>query len=342
MTALTAPAPAPAARHPHAPRQARWLLRLHRAALYVWLGAVVVLVAALLWLGGPLTDSAAAAWRAYDACGMNERCSYDQDAIVLYKDVLQYTTLAVLAIPFLVAAWAGGALTGREMEDGTAQLTWTQGVSPVRWLAAKLALPGVLVALGTGALVLLHHRAWSAGEGRIDTAKPWYDFGTFYAGGVLTVALALAGLAAGALIGLLQRRSLAALGSGLCAAGLLWLGTHLVLPHLWPGVTSVSSLKTGGPTGSGIDLGSGLLTSTGARVADPQCGSSISPSCRALYDKLDAVSRYHDYHPRSHYWPLQLTGSALLLLVAALLVLAAFRLLRHRTGVAAPARKEAP
>lgn len=59
-------------------------------------GAVLVLLtgAALLRLGGPLADAAAAACRQYNACGFTPRRSYDQGAILLYKDVHTYTTIA--------------------------------------------------------------------------------------------------------------------------------------------------------------------------------------------------------------------------------------------------------
>ncbi|MDH6218569.1 ABC transporter permease [Streptomyces pseudovenezuelae] len=317
--------------HPTSPRLLRWLVRLHRPALWSWLGIVVVLSGALLWLGGPLTDASAAAWRQFNACGMGT-CHYDQDSITRYKDAYNYLTYAVLVVPFAVAAWAGGSLVGREMESGTAQLAWTQGVSPTRWLATKLAAPAVLVAAGTGLLALLHHWAWSAGEGRIDTTKPWSSFETFYANGPVPVALALTGLAGGALIGLIARRSLAALVGGLCFTAFAWSATQLAMPHLWPTATSVTSLRHNGPSGAGITLSSGLLTSGGDRIADPYCGSDLSLQCKDLYTSLDAVSFYKDYHPESHFWPLQLMASGVLLVLAALLTLAVFRLLKHRTA----------
>ncbi|MGW2385181.1 ABC transporter permease [Streptomyces sp. NPDC001658] len=336
----TPPAPeAPTTATASAPHLVKWLTRLHRPALTVWTVLVLVLAAALLWLWGPLTEGSARAWEHYATCTADP-CHYNQYAILLYKDVYQYTTLAVLAVPFLVAAWAGGSLIGREMESGTARLAWTQGISPTRWLAAKLAVPTVLVTVGTGALVLLHHAMWSAGDGRIDTAKPWYSFETFYAGGTVPVALALAGLAAGALIGLVQGRSLAALGGGLGVTGLLWFGVHMALPHLWPTTTRVTSLQDG-VKGSGIGVRTGVLTASGARVGDQGCGRGDSPECRAAFDRVDAVGYYTEYHPRSHFWPLQLMASGLLLVVTALLVLAAFRVLHRRTTASAPARAEA-
>ncbi|MGW1211326.1 ABC transporter permease [Streptomyces sp. NPDC002499] len=318
--------------HPASPRLLRWLVRLHRPALWTWAAVIVVLAAALLWLAGPLTDASADAWRQYDACKPGTACSYDQDAILRYKDVYNYTTWAVLVLPFAVAAWSGAALIGREMETGTAQLSWTQGIRPTHWLATKLATPAALVVVGTGLLVLLHHQAFSAGDGRIDNAKSWSSFETFYANGPVPVALALTGLAGGALIGLVARRSLAALAGGLCFTALAWTATQLTMPHLWPPVTRVTSLSHNGPSGAGITTASGLLTSGGDRIADPYCGSNLSYQCMEVYAKLHAVSFYKDYHPASHFWPLQLMASGLLLVLAALLTLVVFRLLKHRTA----------
>ncbi|MFJ4328131.1 ABC transporter permease [Streptomyces tricolor] len=314
-----------------APRQIRWLLRAHRPALYAWTVLVVGLAGTLLWLWGPLTDAAAAAWKQYDStCWRATPCRYDQDAILRYKDVYQYATTAVLAVPFLAAAWAGAALTGRELETGTARLAWTQGVSPLRWLTSRLAVPAVLVTVGTGLLGMLHQAVWSAGHGRIDTAKPWEDVPTFYSGGPLIAGLALAGLVLGALVGLLLGRSLLALCVSALGMAALWIGVHLTLPHLWPVSTSVSGLR-GFPSYSGIKTEEGIVTSAGDHLPASTCLSDLNPDCRALNDRRGAVGFYIDYHPYSHRWPLQLAATGALVLLAVLLAGLALWLVRHRT-----------
>jgi hypothetical protein len=338
VTALATP-PALTGRRTAAPHLLRWLLRLHRPALLAWAGLVLVLGALLIWVGGPLTDAAVEGWKQYHACEAGG-CAYDPSAVGRYKDWYTYTTLAVLAVPFLVAAWSGATLTSRELENGTAQLAWTQSISPARWLAAKLALPAVLVAVGSGLLVGLHHWAWSAGQGRLDSAKDWYDIGTYAANGPATAAMALAGLVSGAFWGLFKRNSLASLVGSLFSVAFLWSVMAIATPHLWPTVTKLSSLKNTAPAGSGIVVDQGLVTSTGAHITSPHCGSTDWAQCHTLYTKLDAVSYYNDYHPQSHYWPLQLTATAIILAVTALLTVAAFRLLTRQTGPA-PARKAA-
>ncbi|MEV5952713.1 ABC transporter permease [Streptomyces sp. NPDC051987] len=336
MTALSAPgpspspSPAPSSAAAVRPRLARWVLRLHRPALYTWTALVVLTTVLLLLLRGPFTDAAAEGWRQFDACGFHPRCGYDQAAILRYKDWYNYATLAMSAVPFLTAAWAGGALFGRELESGTARLAWAQSSSPVRWLTVRLAVPAAVVTAGSALLVWLHHQAWSAGRGRVDTLKQWYDIWTFHTNGPTLVALALAGLAAGALTGLLCRRALPALALGLLLTGAIWVAVQRLTPRLWPPVTRLSTLRQG-YTGAGLDVASGLVTPTGAHVPDTGCAWYLDQGCGA---RVDAVGYFHTYHPYSHYWPLQLTTTALILTVTALLTAACFLLLRRLTGKA--------
>ncbi|MGY4966420.1 ABC transporter permease [Streptomyces sp. 900105245] len=310
------------------PRTARWLLRLHRPALIVWACLVVALAALLLALRGPLTDAAAEGWRQYNACQGRGRCTYDQDAILRYKDFAGYANLALNALPVLVAAWAGAALIGRELESGTARLAWTQSTSPARWLTLRLALPAAAVTVGTGLLCRLHRLAWAAGDGRIDTAKHWYDLLTFNAGGPTVAALALAGLAAGTLAALLLRRTLPALIAGAVATLGIAGAAALLMPRLWPAVTLTSALDEDYPNVDGLVVDQGLVSATGARLPIPDCDTGAG--CSAAYDR--AVGYFTTYHPVSHYWPLQLTTTALLLAVTGLLAAGSFLALRRLTG----------
>ncbi|MYR91911.1 ABC transporter permease [Streptomyces sp. SID685] len=329
MSALTLTA-APVDR----PRQTRWLLRLHRPAIYTWAVLWLALVTLLLALDGPLLNAAADAWRQYESCTTSGRCSYDQNAILRYKDYYNYATTALNVLPFVLAAWAGAALTGRELESGTARLAWTQATSPAHWLAVRLAVPALGVTVCTGLLAWLHHRAWTASQGRIENTKEWYDRFTFHAGGPTLAAMALAGLAAGALAGLLLRRTLPALAVGLVAVGVVrWL-TELAMPHLWPAVTRLSTVDQGF-LGKGMVVDQGMVTASGAHVPPPTCDYTV-PSCATVFDRF--TGRYNTYQPQSHLWGAQLTTTALTLAVAALLVTGCFLVLRRQTGTLRAAR----
>ncbi|MGN9763143.1 ABC transporter permease [Streptomyces sp. SD31] len=334
MTAVTLET-STAATPTRGPRGLLWaMLRLHRSALWFWVMLVAVGAGAMLWAYGPGAD---AAWAEYGRAGCDAAtpgglaCDMGRGADYNRYDAAIGLGSGILALaPFLTAAWAGAALIGRELESGTAQLGWTQSVSPARWLAAKLAVPAALLVSGTLVLTLVHRMVFSA-DGALRLAadsRVWYEGTTFEANGTLATAYALLGLAVGVLAGLLQRRALPALGTAVVGLALLTTVLGTLRPYLWPVETLTD--KDVYPEYIGMVVGDGALTSTGARVPDPICVDDAK--CLAEHD---IVGFYRDYHPASHFWPLQLVETGIVLAVAALAVLLAFRLLNRRTGAAA-------
>ncbi|SDM63341.1 hypothetical protein SAMN04487981_10264 [Streptomyces sp. cf386] len=315
------------------PRGLVWaMLRVHQWALWFWVLLVAVGAGVLLWAYGPGSD---AAWTEYRNlhCDTNDPslgCDAPGPAYSMYDTAVGVGAGLLNLTPLLAAAWAGAALIGRELESGTAQLAWTQSVSPVRWLAAKLAVPAALLVSGTLVLTLLHRLLWStdAPLRLAASSREWFEGNTFVANGTLATAYALLGLAVGVLAGLLQRRTLPALGTAVVGLLLLRQAIGSLRPHLWP----VETLTHKGdyPTYTGMVLDEGALTSTGARVPDPLCAEDDA-KCLAADD---IVGFYRDHHPSSHFWPLQLAETGIVLAVAALAVLIAFQLLKRRTGAA--------
>lgn len=328
VTVKTSTAVAPS----RGPRGLVWaMLRMHSWALRFWVLLVAVGAGALLFAYAPGTD---AAWAEYRAMGchlpdVGPDCDYSGPATSRLNLANSLGDPLLSFVPLLVAAWAGAALIGRELENGTAQLAWTQSVSPARWLAAKFAVPAALLVAGTTLLTLLHRLAWSS-TGQLRSITPWrewYEDDIFLANGTLATAYALLGLAVGVLAGLLQRRALPALGTAVVAQAVLLTTLGGLRPYLWPAETLTN--KTEYPPYTGLVLGEGALTSTGARVEDPLCVDDAQ--CLAEHD---IVGFYRDYQPSSHFWPLQLVETGIVLAVAAVAVLITFRLLKHRTGAA--------
>ncbi|MGC9543715.1 ABC transporter permease [Streptomyces sp. UG1] len=315
------------------PRGLAWvLLRVHRWALWLWLLLVAVGAGALLWVYGWGAD---AAWDEFRAMGCDSpdrgpSCDYSGLAISRYNLAGSLGDSLLSFVPLLAAAWAGGALIGRELESGTAQLAWTQSVSPVRWLAAKLAVPAALLVSGTTVLMLLHRLAWSSDSQlrQVTAWREWYEDDIFLANGSLAPAYALLGLTVGALVGLLARRALPALGLAVVGVAVLMTTLTTLRPHLWPVETLVN--KNGYPPYVGMVTDEGALTSSGARMPDPLCVDDTA--CLARHD---IAGFYRDYHPSSHFWPLQLVETGIVLAVAALAVLIAFRLLKRRIATGA-------
>ncbi|MFD3587029.1 hypothetical protein [Streptomyces sp. NPDC058683] len=204
MTALspaagTAPGPAAAQRS---------LRRLHRPALLVWTAFGLLVTGWLLWLhfSRVPAERACLGFR-YSADGNLPTCGYS--AFTDANNVFNFLGEALGYSAVAVAAWAGGALIGRELESGTAKLAWTQSVSPARWLAGKLIAAAVPLLAGGGLLALVFGWVWTSDKDDLVTNWTWDR--VFIPRGPLLPALLLLGLAVGALAGIALRRTLPAL-----------------------------------------------------------------------------------------------------------------------------------
>lgn len=305
------------------------MFRLHRSALWFWVMLLVVAAGALLWAYHPGVRDAVEEYRRMNCPGpgSDAYCDSTGPAYQRYTMLLSVGGGLITLVPLLTATWAGGALIGRELENGTARLAWTQSVTPARWLAAKLAVPAALLVSGTTVLALLHRLAWTAAtpELRELGGHDMYADSTYLGTGTLAPAYALLGLTVGALAGLLLGRALPALTLGALALLVLSSGLSFLRPHLWPVRTVIGRNEY--PEQSGMLVGEGALTSTGARVEDPLCVDDLK--CAAEHH---ITGFYRDYHPPSHFWPLQLTETGIVVVLGALATLAAFHLLKRRTS----------
>ncbi|PSM44350.1 hypothetical protein C6Y14_04725 [Streptomyces dioscori] len=316
---------------------ARSVVRLHRSALWFWLLLMVALAATMLWAYGPGYGTASA--DVQDQCRRDiEACHFPGGPwLSRYSTAVALTTLVVAFLPLLVAAWAGAALVGRELENGTAHLAWTQSVSPARWLAAKLAVPALLVSVGTALLIPLHRLMWDGGENLLWT--DWFDAYGFRSNGTVAVAYALCGLAVGVLAGLVTGRTLPALG---VAVAVMFAITHLgdqYRPSMWPTVTVTGAASLSLPD-KALQLDRGVITDEGVRIGNNMACTTADSSVADLRSCLahnDLADVWATYHPQSHFWPLQLTETGIVLAVAALAATASFVLLRRRTAASGAA-----
>jgi hypothetical protein len=229
-------------------------------------------------------------------------------------------------LPCGIAACVGAVLIGRELEQGTATVAWTQSLSPARWFAAKLAVPAVALLAGVAVLTLMFRWAWLSGpEGGINRWNSEY----FHAAGTVGPAYALLGLALGALAALLVRRTLPAVGLALAGIGLAYHLGDRFRSALWP------ASEVLGPWDSSLNhvdqLDFGMVMASGEYVSGLDCGDQAVPgdlaTCLADHGAVDFYARFH---PTSHYWPIQLVETGLVLALAAAVVAAAFWALRRR------------
>ncbi|WP_329218701.1 hypothetical protein OG352_20200 [Streptomyces sp. NBC_01485] len=310
---------------------ARTVLRVHRAAVRVWALAVVVLSGWLVWFTETVAKDTRAETEACDRAG-RDLCDLTV-GMVGYGETVDWIGLLTSYLFLAVAAFAGGALFGRELENGTARLAWTQGVTPARWLAAKLAVPALVVTAGATVLVLVFRWAWGGDHGLLYDG--WTSDAAYLSRGPATVAYALCALAVGAVTALLLRRALPALAVSVAVTGLLGHVVARLRASFWPTVTVTSPSPTGelDHPASAWEVESGSVVH-GRHVPDFaywRCDGTAAETRRCLAD-LGVEGSYVTYHPESHYWPLQLVETGVVLAVTAAATAAAFWLLRRRTA----------
>ncbi|MFC8074634.1 hypothetical protein ACFUN8_03725 [Streptomyces sp. NPDC057307] len=333
----SAPAPAAAPTRPGLRGPLRVAVRQHRTALLIAAGAIAVGVLILLgvhiWAGSVASDFAAT------GCSLSgsDRDCFQRDRdfsddMFLFGRVMDYGSFFLQVLPGVLGAFVAGPMVARELESGTYKLAWTQSVSPARWLASKLLTLAVPVLLLVPLLTAL--RAWIASsvpDSSPYPPTPWHETTTYLSLGTVPVAYALLGIAAGALVGLLVARTVPAMSVAALALGGVFLTMLQFRDRLWPATTVTSRLDGFPSTGDGDTwwLDNGLTRADGTRMPDFACNSATLDELPCLADR-GATGRYVDFHPESHFWPIQLVETGIVLVLTAACVFAAFKVLGRR------------
>jgi hypothetical protein len=268
--------------------------------------------------------------------------------------------VVVLVLPVLIGLFWGATLVSRELEAGTHRLVWNQSITRTRWLAVKLAIPG-LAALAAGGLGSLAVTWWSSTLDQAGTDQfPRLSSFVFDARGVVPIAYSAFAFVLGVAIGMLVRRGFPAMAITLVAfvAVQLVMGM-LVRPHLLPPTRATVEFSqsildglgrnpdTGAihflakaPDPGGWLLSSQTLDSSG-KVVDNitvpagACVPKGTPGPGTMSDCLSQISRlgYSEqltYHAPTRFWPFQWMESAIYLGLALLLAGFCFWWLRRR------------
>ncbi|MFE7242004.1 hypothetical protein [Streptomyces sp. NPDC057580] len=315
---------------------ARVVVRRYRRPLWtvgaLALAGIAAVVGTYLWtssVSDTFAGTGCSAQKVTRGCGDTVR--HFLDAEFHFHQVFAYADLVMMLLPAFIGIFVAGPVIGRELESGTYKLSWTQSVSPARWLAAQLAVPAVLTLAGVSVLSAVCAWARSKANGMHYTLQ-WYERVVYGAMGTVPVGYALCMLAFGALAALVLRRTVAAMIVTVVAYGALVVALNTVRNSLWP--VRTDTFRFGSAyrfPDAAADTGQGWITTGGKRLPADVCLNSADDlkDCLAGHD---VAFRYLDYHPASHFWPLQLVETGILLVLAAAAVALAFRVLRRRHG----------
>ncbi|MFD7595912.1 hypothetical protein ACFV6D_23075 [Kitasatospora sp. NPDC059812] len=302
-----------------------WLSwRQSRTALWAIAALVVTASATLLWLHfsvQPLMADLRRAGCSDGASWSNAGCQGMVSPIT--RRAYLYTTWlqpALVAVPLLIGMFLGAPMLAQEYERGTVRLAWTQSVSPLRWLTARIALPGLAVLAAGGVLAVLATWVWNADIAHSPFAfDPPFQGLTYPVLGVVPVAWSLFALALGLLVGQLLRRTVASvLATGVLVAvvhGLLRWGRASFYPSVKEMVPR--GVYFGQPTNAWL-VDRGVVLQDGRWASDQFCwDGDRTRGCEG------ATSNWIEYHPVGHFVPIQLveTGILVALTVVALTVL---------------------
>jgi ABC-type transport system involved in multi-copper enzyme maturation permease subunit len=244
-------------------------------------------------------------------------CSNLQSAFESRFSTLRQLVPFFMALPALLGLFWGAPLIGRELEQGTHLLVWTQGVTRLRWLSTKLATFLALTLVLTIAYAFLI--SWWLGPLDRSTGDRFQP-GIFDQQGLVPVAYAVFALALGIAAGAVLKKTMPAMAATLVGfVGLRVLVASLARRHFVSPVKSTYvPLPSADVTHPGAWVFSQHTYDAAGRVVSPfEVPSACPPNTHPTTAALDRCIRAHGFlntdvfQPASRFWLFQGIETAL-------------------------------
>jgi ABC-type transport system involved in multi-copper enzyme maturation permease subunit len=256
-----------------------------------------------------------------------------------------------VVVPAIIGVLWGAPLVAHEMETGTVNFAWTQGITRSRWLLVKAGWL-LLAAAATAGVVSALVTFWS---GPVNAMRGEQFGGAFFdSQDLVPVGYAVFAMALGIAAGALLRRTLPAIAVTFGVfIGVRLLFDSAIRPHLMPAVTTiVSTTSNWSPPGISWVLGTSVISKSGQVLTSGYGinGIPVSTACAKFFPSSPVAARgsgnpagaalscmqsagYRQlisYQPGWRYWPFQGIETGIYLLLAAVLVAVAWYVVRHR------------
>jgi hypothetical protein len=229
-------------------------------------------------------------------------------------------------LPVLLGVFVGAPLLAGDLENGTARLVLGHDVSRRRWLATKLGVTCVLLAACSVACSIAFAHWWAPVREEA-SVMDWTSSAAFDVTGPVPVAMTLLAVVTGAAVGMVLRRTLAAMACTLaCVSALIvvWSRFRIDLGSVQT-VVSRGDVSGGPPAlpggGHPLGLGPSFTTRSGAVLPWDTCLGTTADGARNLCLAAHHVTGWSiRYLPISEMSRMQWTGAALLLALASAVV----------------------
>jgi hypothetical protein len=311
-----------------------WLTwRQHRSNAALVGAMLLVLGVAVIYLsiaGAGLLAEVRSCTPAQGACGATQAW-FNSNLQTWWGLVL----MAVVVVPALIGMAVGAPLIPRELEAGTQLLAWSQGVTRGRWFLVRAALL-VVGAVAAAAVLAAVAQGWFAVQR--DLGGSMTVWGGFDIAPPVVIAYTLFALALGIAAGAALRRTQPAQAVTLVAyvavrvsiaALARWRYLPPVVFHELAGGQLTASPPAPGPgdwelsSGPWLNAAGHPTNALSVSQLISQCTGNTQATCPRA---LDGVYLLAQYQPASRFWPFQGVEAAIFVLLAALLLALAYRL----------------
>jgi ABC-type transport system involved in multi-copper enzyme maturation permease subunit len=297
-----------------------WLVwRQHRAAFWTILAATVLCVAWIAYQRSQMMDFLNA--YGFPAKNLDDAGKQFDPYVGAFTSV----TTGLTAIPVILGVLLGAPLLASDLENGTAKLIAAQSMSRNRWLATKLGLAGLVALVSTVTLSAAFTWWWSPIKSHY-VDFDWASSEFFNTTGPVPVALTLLSVFGGVLIGVVLRRTLAAM--------VVTLGFTVVLQAVWGYLTlslgsivtaTKKSVSAGDPVITFPEvprtahvLDTSYLTGSGKLIDLNACTETQTAQATELcMKKADIVGASTDYLPISQMSGMQWYGASIVFALTA-------------------------
>lgn len=302
--------------------------RLHRGQAYVAIVGLAAFLAVIVTTGVVMADDY---HRFLTTCALTQSCSDGQGELFsgdgAIFDIVNFT----VAVPLLFGLFWGAPLVAKELEDGTHNLAWTQGVTRRHWLGSNV-LWILTAAIVWGGVISLLVLWWRGPENALGSR-----FDAFDVQGIVPIAYSVFAVALGIAIGSLFKRVLPAIATtlGVFVALRVAIGVYL-RPHFMTPLTTIVPLagpQTVPPAGAWT-LSQSFVGPTGQIMGRSFSPDALPAACRAApsIDKgglLQCLSTHGfssalTFQPASRFWAFQGIEAGIFLVLAVGLVAFAY------------------